>query len=47
MLKAVTAIAEHRLKQLEACLHYPVEIETRTTGFAAYDLPCPGLICRC
>lgn len=39
MLKAVTTLAERKLRHLEACLHYPVEYETRTTGFERYDLP--------
>ncbi|MBS3933633.1 MAG: type 2 isopentenyl-diphosphate Delta-isomerase [Truepera sp.] len=39
MLQAVTILAERKLKHVEACLHYPVEYETRTTGFERYDLP--------
>jgi isopentenyl-diphosphate delta-isomerase len=38
MLGTVT-LAERKLKHVEACLHYPVEYETRTTGFERYDLP--------
>ncbi len=32
-------ISERKLKHVEACLEYPVEYSTRTTGFEAYDLP--------
>lgn len=39
MLQAVTILAERKLKHVEACLRYPVEYETRTTGFERYDLP--------
>lgn len=38
MLGTVT-LAERKLKHVEACLHYPVEYETRTAGFERYDLP--------
>lgn len=38
MLGAVT-LAERKLKHVEACLHYPVEYETRTTGLERFDLP--------
>lgn len=39
MLKAVSSLAERKLKHVEACLRYPVEYATRTTGFERYDLP--------
>ncbi|UCH24367.1 MAG: type 2 isopentenyl-diphosphate Delta-isomerase [Trueperaceae bacterium] len=39
MLTDMTDSVGRKLKHVEACLHYPVEYQTRTTGFEAYDLP--------
>ena len=32
-------MSQRKLKHVEACLHYPVEYETRTTLFETFDLP--------
>lgn len=33
------SLRQRKLKHIEACLHYPVQYETRTTGFEHVDLP--------
>jgi len=42
MLRTVD-ITARKLKHVDVCLQYPVEYETRTTGFESYDLPYEAL----
>lgn len=36
-------LSTRKLKHVEVCLNYPVEYQTRTTGFEKYDLPYKAL----
>ena len=37
------SLSNRKLKHVEVCLNFPVNYETRTTGFEHYDLPYKAL----